>query len=564
MTQKNDSPMLELGIIAAVTVQARGIFSISRSFRCPHGFTYSVFRQTSAGPEFIQSYGPNESGNLNKDEEIHRIPIGGAPQRYMYREPYSLVDGTILELEIELFVLVADGARVTRLVVQDHQDPLKRLRDDIRWLLEAEVGQYDYSRIFFPKTKDIKLDTRGYGEKIKQKARTGDYGLDLTEVRIHVSLPPDLKKRWEADIAEWQQATISDIEKEKIEKRRREQELRKDIAQLDIAASKLEAELDHQLEGIKHEQEDQEAQRIQTKDDKARERERQLRWDEEAARQLEIRSETEQQIAVAQLEQRADLDKRKKADDFDLDREAIRQRHQLRLEYERKAQERKAQIETLQHQVSTDSLMAQLQQARRKQEELDKIHQLRLQQLEEWQKLRYDEALARQSLQIKLFEEEQRRQLTSAQQKADLGHQYELLGYEEKRTQHEIRVERAHQMNEEIHLQRLARIELGKELIRARLALIDRISTGESQLRPEEIRQLVGIDPMNDREMTPERIASFMEALNEFLNEGGVEKVREALTQLSALNRPALTEGEDKGHTGIAASVETTQGDKVT
>jgi len=554
MAKNTDSPMLDLGLVTRVNVPTRGLFSTRRLFRCPPGFNYSVFRQTSAGPEFVESYGPNESGNLDKNEELYRISIGGAPTRYAYRESYSFVDGTVIELDTELFVKVTDGARVTRLVIQDRQDPLRRLQDDIRWLLEEELGKLDYAKVFFPKTREIRLDTRSYGERIEQKAQTGDYGLEITKVRTRLILPPELKQRWEADIAEWQEIVVSEIEKEKIEKRRKEAELTKEIAQLDVDATKLETELDQELEKIRHEQELAKTRREWTKEDEAREREYQLRLDEEAARQAEITSETRHQIEVRETEQAAELAERQRAEDFDLDRERIKQRHQLRLEAERRLQERGQQLEQLRHQVSTDSLIAQIEQSRRKQAELEKVHQLRLQRLEELAKLRYDRGIADQRLEIQRLEEEQKLLLTSGQRKADLKHQWKVLDYEEAQAKRDLQVERARQMDDVHYQERLARIELGKELVRARLAMLDRVATGESSLTPEQIDRLIGIDPMKDREMTPERIAHFMDALNEFLTRGGVEEIREALDQLSALKQPALPKGE--GETGDSSKVQ--------
>ncbi|MFX1554536.1 MAG: CHAT domain-containing protein [Promethearchaeota archaeon] len=140
---------------------------------------------------------------MARDEELYRISIGGAPFRYAYREQYTLVDGTVIELDIELFVTAANGAKVTRLVVQDRNDPLRRLCRDIRWLLEVELSQYNYAKAFRPKTKEIQFDTRRYTEIIKQQTRTGVYGLDIVDVRVRLVLPPELKKRWEEDIARY-------------------------------------------------------------------------------------------------------------------------------------------------------------------------------------------------------------------------------------------------------------------------------------------------------------------------------------------------------------------------
>lgn len=555
MAENSNNLILKLGLVARVNLPSR-FFSSRRPFRCPPGFMYIVFRQTSAGPEYIEYFEPNENGTLGKDEELYRVSIGGAPKRYVYRQPFTLIDGVVIELDTELFVRVTDGAKVTRLVVEDNDDPLLRLREDIRWLLEEEIKHQDYTTIFKPKTKKIELDTRNYGKKIKQKAKTGEYGLEITDVRTNIILPPELKKRWEDDIAQWQEAAAPEIEKMRLEKRRRETQLKEEIAELDLKAAQLESELDEGLERIKQSQEDRGRERDWSLDDEAEEREQKKRRDAEVIRQTEIKGEVLHEIDIRKTEQEAEIDSRRKEQESDIisrkkeqdailmERKAeadfirseaeVQQRQDIRLEFEQKAHERQLQLEELRHHVTTDTIKAQIESSRRRKEELDKIHQLRLQMMDELDRLR-----------IVKIEEEQKLQLTSGQQKAELEHQYKLLEYKEQELKLTIRTDRMRQQNEEVHQAQLTRIELGKMLVEARLMMLDRIATGEVQLTPKQLDKLFDINPMKEQGLTPERISGFIGDLKMYLKEGGVEEIRTALEELQTVVSPQLTSGDD-------------------
>lgn len=558
-TDKSQTP--KLGLVAQVKLPKRRFRS--RSFRCPPGFIYSLFRQSSAGPEFIESFGPNESGKVGNEEELYRIPIGGASHRYHYREPYTLVDGTVIELDIELFVTVTDGAKVTRLIIQDRDDPLVRLRGDIRWLLSKELGQRNYNQIFLPERKEIQLETLRYGEKVKQQARSGNYGLETTEVRIALYLPPELKKRWQEDIARWQEAEAKNLD---IAKQRQQIQQNRDTSQLDVQGARIDADRDQQLASIQQEKQDQQRQREWTREDDERERELQKRRKEEEERQSDILGEidheaeaearrqraeltarqkeaqhdieidnfqTEASIGRREKEHEAELGEQQKTSDFERKQEAIRQREELRLEAERKAHEHQLQVEALRHQVSTDSLMVQVEDARRKREELDKIHNLRLLQVEKETQLR-----------IEKIEAHQTRLLTSGEQEADLSHKRKLLEYHREELELDIKIEQLRHRNEITRQAGLDRLELNKMLVDTRLAMLDRISRGEVDLKPAQIDKLLGIDPMTEREMTPERIGNFVQVLKVYLEQGGTEELRDALLPLVAPDQPALPDGE--------------------
>jgi len=189
--------------------------------------------------------------------------------------------------------------------------------------------------------------------------------------------------------------------------------------------------------------------------------------------------------------------------------------------------------------------MTQIEDMRRRQEALERVHQLRLQRFDELARLRYDELSFQQRLQLEELEARQELRLTSGQRRVELQHQYRLLEYREGELQVEIGADRERQRSEIDHQAALARIELGKKLVEARLVMLDRLSTGEVELEPALVDKLFAIDPMDDREITPEHISRFMEAINAFLEQGGVEKVRSAVEQLTAPVKPALPRGEE-------------------
>lgn len=534
MSTNNDTPIQSLGLVSLVKIPERGFVLTSRSFTCPPGFLYCVFRNTSAGPEFIQSFGPNQKGSLEKEQDIYRVSMGGAPARHEFQESFTMLDGTKLEIATELNIKIADGAKVARSVVQDRIDPLKRFCQDVVSLLDDEIASLEYEKVFIPENKEITLKNRDLEEKIKQKSRATDYGLVLDAIRIKVIIPPELKKRWDNDIASWQ---TSEAKKTDIERRRKEVELKKEINKLTSEENRLDAELDAELEKIKTEQSDSKTQRTRQKEDDAIERERKLRKDEERERQNEIRSETDHRIEIQNVEQRAKFEQ-----------ETAEQRQQLYLETEKRIHDRNESIEILRHKVNENQITEQLEQFRRRQEEFERVHQLRLARLQELADLQFEQMKATQQLNILKIQEEQKLLLASSQQTAELQHQYKLLEFKEKEIVYEVKAERARLENQEIHEERLARIQLGKDLVKARLELMERVSTGESNLTPEQIQMLIGINPINDKTISRDQIASLVDAIDEYLtSDNGTEKIRNVLHQLSDPNKPMLTIDE-KSH----------------
>jgi len=520
MNKEIDNPTTDLGLVSLVKIPEKGIFRSSRSFTCPPGFYYCVFKNTSAGPEFIQNYGANQQGKLESDQDIYRVSIGGAPTRYEFKNSFSMLDGTVIDIDFELNIKIADGIKVARWVVEGKTDPIKRFEQAVLSLIDDDLASLEYSKVFIAKTKEIKLNNREFEEKVKQNLKAAEYGITLDALRIKMTLPADLKKKWEDDIAIWHTSTINP---ENIERRKQELLLKKEIAGLDLEENKLGIELDRDLEKLKQEQESIKGQREWQKEDETLERERKIRREEENERQSELRRETENNIDVRNLENKANLDQ-----------QTTEQRHEIRLEAERKIHERNQEIESLRHQVSSNTMKDQLEHSRRKQEEIEKIHQIRLQKLEELAQLEVQELQAFQKLKISKLENEQKLLLTTSDQDA-------LLDYKGREADQEIRVDRARLENQELHEERLARIELGKELVRARLAIIDRLSTGESKFTPEQIMTLIGIDPMNERVIKTEKIAEIVEAMDDYLSsDNGSQKIRNVLDQLSGPEHKTL------------------------
>lgn len=567
-----DNPVFELGLVAPVDVPTVGLFSSGRPFSCRPGFIYSVFKTTSAGPEFVRSLGPNENDRLGKDEELYRVSISGSLKPYKYRETYTFLDGVVVDLDIELFVKVTNGEEVTIAVVQNSQDPLKRLREDTRWFLEKELGQLDYTSVFFPKTKVIKLKTKEYGEQVKQIARGGDYGIEILDVRIRLAMPSELRQRWETDIKNWEDASASEIDAEKLERRRQEVELTKGMTEVDLTIAQTQTEKDIRLEEIQGQKIDTQTQRERTRDEKTREWEYQQQQKAEEIRQEEIRSETEHRIEISTLEQEADRAEHKAAQDFDLSQtrirqehqiqtdsiqqeadllrqaakfdyalreEAERERHQLELQAIKEEEQRQQQLKALKHQAETQGYLIEIDESRRQQEILDETHQLRIEWLKDQQRLR-----------ISSLEDNQKRRLQVEGYKVDLDHQLMLLDYEKKRTEHELSVDRARKENEAQHQASLSLIQLREDLVRSRLALLDRITTGEATLGPELMDRILDVDPMKDQGATPDNIANFVQALNTYLKDGGAEQIRDALNQLSVSDQKALPQPDEDTNQG--------------
>ncbi|MGA7192146.1 MAG: hypothetical protein WBW94_00845, partial [Anaerolineales bacterium] len=177
MNNENDHPLSELGIVARVNIPEKGLFLTSRTFTCPPGYYYCVFNNTSAGPEFIQNFGPNQQGKLEKDQDIYRVAIGGAPYHYDFKSPFSMIDGTTVDIEFQLKIKVSDGVRVARWVIQDKIDPLNRLARDINNLIDQEISPMEYSKVFLAKTKEIKLSNQGLKGIIKKNIDPDEYGI---------------------------------------------------------------------------------------------------------------------------------------------------------------------------------------------------------------------------------------------------------------------------------------------------------------------------------------------------------------------------------------------------
>ncbi len=521
MNNESQNPTLELGLVSLVKIPERGLFLASRSFTCPPGYYYCVFKNTSAGPEFIQNYGPNQQGKLEKEQDVYRVSVGGAPYNYEFRSPFSMGDGGIVNVDIQLRIKILDGVKVARWVVEEKVDPIKRFRQDISGLIDEEISSLEYSKVFIVKTKEMKLNNQDLRDKVKKTLKPDEYGLILDDIKVKIVLSPELKKKWDNDIAAWHSSPSNP---ENMERRKQELSLKKEIATLDYEENKLNIELDRDLDKLKQEQETQKDQRGKQKEDEKLERGRKLRRDEETERQSEIERETKHQFEMRQLESQANLNQ-----------ETTEQRHQLFLEVERKIHERNLDIESLRHQLTSRREKDELENLRRKEEEREKIHQLRMRKAEQLAELEFQKLQSLQGLKISKLENEQRLLLTSQDQESELEHQYALLEYKGKEVDQELQTERARMENQEIHEERLARIELGKELVRARLAIIDRISTGESKLTPEQIKTLIGIDPMNERGIQTKQIAEVVEAIDDYLSsDSGSERIRSVLNQLSS------------------------------
>lgn len=525
MNKNTETPLTDLRLISPLKIPETGFFRSKRLFTCPPGYYYCVFKKTSAGPEFVQSYGPNQKGTLEKDQEIYRVSIAGTPLRYEFQETFTMLDDEEIGANFELNIKISDGVKIARSVVQNRVDPLIYLKKDIKNIIDEEISQMDYRKTFSAKSRETKLDPRKFEEKVKQHTVPEDYGISLDAIRIKFVLSQGLKQKWESDITSWKEAEIN---QENIDKRKRELDLKEEIAQLSVKESKLSVELDRDLEKIKYEQEDFKSQRGIDKEDQSIERERKLRKDEESERQSAIREETEHLIDIRQIEQQAIFDQ-----------QTAEQRQQIRLDAEQRIHDRKETIKSLQHQVTTNQMMEQLDYSRRKQEELEKIHELRMQRLEEWEKIQIQGLQANQNLEIERLQDEQRLLLEDKQNKAELEHKNKLLEYQKDEDEHKISVDRAKLENQEIHEDRIARIKLRDKLVEARLAMLDRISTGESKLTPKQIKTLFGIDPMNEKVVVHEQVAGIVDALDEYLSsDSGAEKIQNILSQLK---RPALT-----------------------
>ena len=528
MSKDNEKTILELGLVSSVKISEKGFLVTSRPFTCPPGFLYCVFRNTSAGPEFIQSFGPNEKGTLEKEQDIYRVSIGGAPARIESQESFILVDGNNLDVLVELSIKITDGAKVARSVVQDKVDPLTLFKQDIRNMLDDDITPLDYEKIFVSDSRDVKINNHDLEDKIKKSGKATLYGLSLDGIRIKVILPSDLRKKREDDISS---RRILESKKDDIDRRKKEVELKKEINKLTSEENKLDAELEVELEKIKNEHLEYNEQRDRRREDEALERERKLKREEERERQSEIRGETTARIEIQNLELQARFDQ-----------QAAEQRQQIRREEEKKIHERNEAIESLRQQVNTNQITEEIEGFRRRQEEYERIHQLRLERLKELADLQFDRMRATTQLEITKLQEEQKRLLSMGQQEADLGYQYKLLEYREKETIFEIKKDRAQLENKEIHEQRLARIELGKELVRARINLMERLSTGESHLTPEQIRMLNGIDPLNERSISRDQIENLVEAIDEYMSSGsGAEKVRNVLRQLKNADKNVIS-----------------------
>jgi len=504
----------------------------TRPFTCAPGFNYGLFRKTSAGLEFISSYGPNERVKLRNDEELYRVPIGEAI-RHIDRKTYGFIDGTIIELEAQLDIAISDPARVLRLAVQNEfDDPLQSLETDVRHIIAREMSSLSYDRVFLPEGKEINLDVNRYAVDIKQGIPSDKYGLTITDVQVRRYLPAELKKRWEDDIASWQTARRNADE---LLKRRESIDISRETANIEVTTAQIEAERRQQLRAITEEEEDHATHREWEQEDKRLDRQQQLRQGDLQGQQNIERSEVQHDIDIRRTRADAERDEERTQTDFRFDQQRSEQTHQLLQEAERRAYERRAQLADLQHQVSANSWQVQIEDARRRQEELEKNHQLQLRRIEEQTRL-----------QLELLESNQKLLLTSQQNNAELAHQFRVLDYQQKELDLQLEHERRSNRNA-IELQAAeARIEMGKQLVKARVRILEKVAEGDVDLPIEQLAQLVEIDPISDRTISVQHISDLVDSLAQYLEGGGSEKIRTALSLLSGSQRPALSSNEIK------------------